>query len=32
MNVRENQKDIEDMVIRGEIEWEKSSFQNSSNI
>lgn len=32
MNVRENQKDIEDTVIRDEIEWEKSSFQDSSNV
>lgn len=32
MNVRENQKDTEDIVIRGKIEWERSSFQDSSNI
>lgn len=32
MNVRENQKDVEDIVIRGQIEWERSSFQDSSNI
>ena len=32
MNVRENQKDVEDIVIRGKIEWERSSFQDSSNI